>query len=1077
MPQVVLGERQFVPTSLGYCAVTITGDRRKTPCLTFHDVGTNHETCFASIMLQSSPGAILGQNCCFYHIDVPGSEARAAKLDVAAATMTMDKLVVMTAEIVSHFKLQNMIGLGVGGGAWVLAAYAARYPQNGGMTGLVLMSPPTQTCGWGEYISGNNTLTAMSVFGLSTMVRSHFLNRLYSYTTRNSGNGHSHDFLRVSDRDMSTLLPAGVYAYYQALLKRPDLSEGLLSLTCRVLLVLGEESMYYNQALELSDRLQPARCQVVSVPEASILACDDRPEKLYVPLRHFLQRLQDDALSCEALQAAVIYPAGDEAGLAKPTQEIFNELQGFLDGSKQVAAKKKGTSALQDSIDLIAEVHGALTAGQTHTASKLKPEMARPASRPDKAGHIGPSRSLLNYLLMMARTVLDAARLSLERLQALAASMPQQQDVQLTVGTKVQQAAESISAASSKLDSQRGGEAPSLQAALALADAVDALQEALAAEAFAALLSLRQQAGPPVLQPNGTSAPEPDAGKASSPAKPDKKAGKKKGKQAGLVLGKGTGHLLSALAAAATGMAGEAAEASGAGPEDTDIWQLIQGGTAGELSTAIKGVQDALDPLKPGLEPLLSSLRSIMEANQARRRPKVAKGARDLMPAQMMVRQAAIAALSGVFTRHGAVAIDTPVFELRETLTGKYGEDSKLIYDLADQGGEILSLRYDLTVPFARYVALHGISQIKRYHMAKVYRRDNPQMNRGRFREFMQCDFDIAGSYPPMIPDAEVLKVASDALTKLGLGEFEIKLNHRQLLDAMMALAGVPASKTRAICSAIDKLDKEPWSAVRAEMVDQKGLAPAAADRIHSFILSDDATSLRRQPQQLLEALSAPSHPFTSNADARAALDQMHLLFSLLERMQALDHIAFDLTLARGLDYYTGVIYEVVLVGGNVGAIAAGGRYDGLVGMFSGKDVPAVGVSFGIERMFNILEEQALERAQAAGHKLRESETQVLVGSIGKNLQPRRLEICQSLWAAGIAAEFGYKANPVLKEQWNYAEEQGIPLMLFFGAEELEQGTAKIKILAGPGKGSEDEIVQLDDILNVVQLKLRGTEA
>ncbi len=132
--------------------------------------------------------------------------------------------------------------------------------------------------------------------------------------------------------------------------------------------------------------------------------------------------------------------------------------------------------------------------------------------------------------------------------------------------------------------------------------------------------------------------------------------------------------------------------------------------------------------------------------------------------------------------------------------------------------------------------------------------------------------------------------------------------------------------------------------------------------------------------------------------------------------------------------------------------------------MFSGKDVPAVGVSFGIERMFSILEQQASERAEAAGHKLRESETQVLVGSIGKNLQPHRLEVCQSLWASGIAAEFGYKANPVLKEQWNFAEEQGIPLLVFFGAEELAQGTAKVKFLSGPRKGEDDQVVQLKAI-------------
>ena len=139
------------------------------------------------------------------------------------------------------------------------------------------------------------------------------------------------------------------------------------------------------------------------------------------------------------------------------------------------------------------------------------------------------------------------------------------------------------------------------------------------------------------------------------------------------------------------------------------------------------------------------------------------------------------------------------VFELRETLMGKYGEDTKLIYDLADQGGEILSLRYDLTVPFSRFVALHGCGNIKRYHVGKVYRRDQPQMTRGRFREFFQCDFDIAGTYASMVPDSEVLKVMVDILTELDIGDFCIKLNHRLLLDAMMAVCGVPPQKFRQI--------------------------------------------------------------------------------------------------------------------------------------------------------------------------------------------------------------------------------------------------------------------------------------
>lgn len=208
---------------------------------------------------------------------------------------------------------------------------------------------------------------------------------------------------------------------------------------------------------------------------------------------------------------------------------------------------------------------------------------------------------------------------------------------------------------------------------------------------------------------------------------------------------------------------------------------------------------------------------------------KTPKGTRDYNPQQMALRQSVLDKIINVFRKHGAETIDTPVFELKEVLTGKYGEDSKLIYDLKDQGGEILSLRYDLTVPLARYLAMNKISSIKRYHIAKVYRRDNPSISRGRYREFYQCvssfqtffwtngnlrnnyylqDFDIAGTFDPMLPDAECVKVVSEILSELNIGEYVIKLNHRLLLDGMFEACGVPADQFRTICSSVDKLDK-----------------------------------------------------------------------------------------------------------------------------------------------------------------------------------------------------------------------------------------------------------------------------
>ena len=183
---------------------------------------------------------------------------------------------------------------------------------------------------------------------------------------------------------------------------------------------------------------------------------------------------------------------------------------------------------------------------------------------------------------------------------------------------------------------------------------------------------------------------------------------------------------------------------------------------------------------------------------------KTPKGTIDYDGQQMKIREYCINLIKDVFKKHGAEQIDTPVFELRDILMNKYGEDSKLIYDLADQGGEKCSLRYDLTVPFARYVAMKNIKSIRRYQIAKVYRRDNPVITKGRFREFYQCDFDIAGNYDLMVSDAECLYILSDILTKFSIGDFTIKINHRILLDSIFEICGVPIDKYRLISSSID---------------------------------------------------------------------------------------------------------------------------------------------------------------------------------------------------------------------------------------------------------------------------------
>ena len=416
---------------------------------------------------------------------------------------------------------------------------------------------------------------------------------------------------------------------------------------------------------------------------------------------------------------------------------------------------------------------------------------------------------------------------------------------------------------------------------------------------------------------------------------------------------------------------------------------------------------------------------------------KVVKGARDFLPFQMAIRDKAFKIITDVFKKHGAVEIDTPVFELKETLMGKYGEDSKLIYDLNDQGGELLSLRYDLTVPFARFMAVNNIPSIKRYHIGKVYRRDNPQMSRGRYREFYQCDFDIAGpNYGRMIPEADVIKVVVEILTQLPVGGFNIKLNHRLLLDAIVNISGIKDELYRAVCSSVDKLDKEEWDTVKKELI-EKGITEEQSEKLWTFV------QLKDKPKVLLEKLKT-NNELISNKKGKEALDDMEILFDYLEIMGTDKYCTFDLSLARGLDYYTGLIYETVLTDTDkVGSISGGGRYDNLVGMFSGKQIPAVGVSIGIERIFNILEEKYKDSSD-----IRSVATEVFVAVVGKNLTKERLKVLNELWDNGIKAEILYNENPRMDKQMDYVVNNKIPFMVFIGENELKENKIKIKCMA-----------------------------
>ncbi|KAM7320153.1 histidine--tRNA ligase, mitochondrial isoform X1 [Alexandromys fortis] len=449
---------------------------------------------------------------------------------------------------------------------------------------------------------------------------------------------------------------------------------------------------------------------------------------------------------------------------------------------------------------------------------------------------------------------------------------------------------------------------------------------------------------------------------------------------------------------------------------------------------------------------------------------KVPKGTRDLNPQQMVVREKILDEIISCFKRHGAKGLDTPAFELTEMLTEKYEDNFGLRYDLKDQGGELLSLRYDLTVPFARYLAMNKLKKMKRYQVGKVWRRESPAIVQGRYREFCQCDFDIAGEFDPMIPDAECLKIMCEILSGLQLGDFLIKVNDRRVVDGMFAVCGVPESKFRTICSSMDKLDKMSWEDVRHEMVVKKGLAPEVADRIGEYAQCHGGISL-------VEEMSKDPNLSQSQL-ALQGLADLKLLFEYLTLFGIAEKISFDLSLARGLDYYTGVIYEAVLLSSpdqaatealNVGSVAAGGRYDGLVAQFDpkGHNVPCVGLSIGVERIFFLME----QKMKASGKKVRTTETQVFVATPQKNFLRERLKLIAELWDAGIKAEILYKNNPKLLTQLHYCEKTGIPLMVIIGEQEQKEGVLKLRSVA-----SREEVTINREIL-VAEIQKRLSES
>jgi histidyl-tRNA synthetase len=414
----------------------------------------------------------------------------------------------------------------------------------------------------------------------------------------------------------------------------------------------------------------------------------------------------------------------------------------------------------------------------------------------------------------------------------------------------------------------------------------------------------------------------------------------------------------------------------------------------------------------------------------------LAKGTRDFLPADMLARRRVVETVQSVFERFGFEPLDTPVFERIETLTGKYGDEGeKLIYKILERGeggkrGEVdQALRYDLTVPLARVLAMNSDIRLpfRRYHIAKVWRADRPA--KGRFREFYQCDVDIAGSRSPLA-DAECLTVLYTALRELGFSAFTIRLNDRRILADLAAAAGAEdAAREKSFLVALDKLDKIGREGVDREL-DGRGFSAdqlATAWDLLTPQASDDATL-----------------DFLASRLGNRGVEGVHYLRDVRRAALALGvdaaSLVVDPTLARGLDYYTGPVFEASVEEPKVGSIAGGGRYDGLVGMFSKNDVPCVGVSLGLERIVTVMSELGMLPAPGPV-------AEVLVSVFSQGLLSESLEVANTLRARGVRTEV-YVGTPKLKNQFKHANARGYTWMIVLGPDEIADGVVALKHLS-----------------------------
>ncbi len=414
--------------------------------------------------------------------------------------------------------------------------------------------------------------------------------------------------------------------------------------------------------------------------------------------------------------------------------------------------------------------------------------------------------------------------------------------------------------------------------------------------------------------------------------------------------------------------------------------------------------------------------------------PRLPRGMRDILPDKMIRREYVIGVIRRVFEEFGFEPLQTPAIELEETLLGKYGPDAeRLIYNVGHSGGkERLCLRYDLSVPLCRVVAQYPElnKPFKRYQIAPVWRAERPQ--KGRYREFYQCDADTVGS-ASMLADAETLNVIYEILTRLGFRQFVINLNDRKLLNGIGQYAGVPAGQLGSLYRAIDKLSRIGLEGVEAEL--RKNDIPEEAVR---RLL--DLLQIQGDNRDILDRLEALLADYPAAREGVAELREIAGYLQVLEIPERFYQIVP--TMVRGLDYYTGPIYETVVEEPQIGSITGGGRYDRLVGMFLERSLPATGTTIGIERIIDVMTELEMFPPRVGA-----TVAQVLVTRFSPALVGDSLQVARDLRRAGLNVEL-YFEEDALGVQIRYALKKGIPYVAIVGPDEVVAGQVALRHLA-----------------------------